>query len=123
MLRSDGWSDGSRNGAHSPCVGELTPIEERQNRRDQQQHRLVERTRDRQQAESRNRAHWPREPRIPCGQLERAEQSLHDCRVARSLTWVSRKWFPDGSRNDESIPYGRSSGVSTNSTPRAFSAS
>src|SRR5215211_205684 len=31
--------------------------------------------------------------------------------------------FPDGSRNAESIPYGRSSGSSENSTPRALSSS
>ena len=38
-------------------------------------------------------------------------------------TCVSRMWLPDGSRNDASIPYGRSSGVSTNSTPRPLSSS
>ena len=37
---------------------------------------------------------------------------------ASSLTWVSRKLFPDGSRKPASMPYGRSSGVSWNSTPR-----
>src|SRR3954452_22081893 len=42
---------------------------------------------------------------------------------ARSLTCVRRKLLPDGSRKPASIPYGRSSGVSLNSTPRAFSSS
>src|ERR1700722_8731734 len=43
--------------------------------------------------------------------------------MTRSLTWVRRKLLPDGSRKPESIPYGRSSGVSENSTPRASSSS
>lgn len=38
-------------------------------------------------------------------------------------SWVSRKWFPDGSRKPASRPYGRSSGGSMNSTPRALSSS
>jgi len=42
---------------------------------------------------------------------------------ANSRTWVSRMWLPDGSRNDESIPYGCSCGSSTKSTPRALSSS
>lgn len=40
-----------------------------------------------------------------------------------SLTWVSRRLLPDGSRRPASIPYGRCSGFSTNSTPRATSCS
>ncbi len=40
-----------------------------------------------------------------------------------SRTCVSRKLLPDGSRNPESMPYGRSSGFSVNSTPRADSSS
>ena len=43
--------------------------------------------------------------------------------VAGSRTWVMRKLLPDGSRNPESIPYGRSSGASVNSTPRSLSSS
>jgi hypothetical protein len=41
--------------------------------------------------------------------------------IAGSRTCVSRNWLPDGSRNAESTPYGRSSGDSVNSTPRAVS--
>jgi hypothetical protein len=36
---------------------------------------------------------------------------------------VRRKLLPEGSRKAESIPYGRSSGSSVNSTPRPFSSS
>ncbi len=43
--------------------------------------------------------------------------------AATSRTSVRRMWLPDGSRNPESIPYGRSSGASTNSTPRPLSSS
>ena len=43
--------------------------------------------------------------------------------AASALTWVRRMWLPDGSRKPESMPYGRSSGFSTNSTPRAESRS
>ena len=42
---------------------------------------------------------------------------------AISRTWVRRKWLPDGSRKPASMPYGRSSGVSVNSTPAALSSS
>jgi hypothetical protein len=42
---------------------------------------------------------------------------------ARSRIWPSRMLLPEGSRKPESIPYGRSSGGSWNSTPRAFSSS
>ena len=43
--------------------------------------------------------------------------------LASSLTWVSRKLLPDGSRKPESMPYGYSSGSEVNSTPRALSSS
>ena len=43
--------------------------------------------------------------------------------VVSSRTSVRRKLFPDGSRKPESMPYGRSSGASVNSTPRALSSS
>jgi hypothetical protein len=43
--------------------------------------------------------------------------------AATSLTCVSRMWLPDGSRKAASIPYGRSSGSSVNSTPRPRSSS
>ena len=42
---------------------------------------------------------------------------------ARSRTCVRRIELPDGSRKPESMPYGRSSGASLNSTPRARSSS
>ncbi|VBA32695.1 hypothetical protein LAUMK35_05306 [Mycobacterium pseudokansasii] len=38
-----------------------------------------------------------------------------------SVNWVSRMLLPDGSRKPESMPYGRCSGGSVNSTPRAGS--
>jgi hypothetical protein len=39
-----------------------------------------------------------------------------------AISWasVSRKLLPDGSRNPASMPYGRFSGSSVNSTPRLF---
>jgi hypothetical protein len=43
--------------------------------------------------------------------------------VTISRTSVRRMWLPEGSRKPESIPYGRSSGSSTNSTPRDLSSS
>jgi hypothetical protein len=52
-----------------------------------------------------------------------AARSAADQTPDSSLTCVRRNVFPDGSWNPESIPYGRSSGTSENSTPRLFSCS
>ena len=43
--------------------------------------------------------------------------------AATFVSCESRKWLPDGSRKPQSMPYGRSSGGSVNSTPRALSVS
>ena len=52
-----------------------------------------------------------------------ADRAQLDHAVASSLTCVSRKLLPDGSRKPESMPYGYSSGSEVNSTPRALSSS
>jgi NAD(P)-dependent dehydrogenase (short-subunit alcohol dehydrogenase family) len=53
----------------------------------------------------------------------RAAAALPAQTPAVSRTCVSRRLLPEGSRNPESMPYGRSSGGSVNSTPRPLSSS
>lgn len=58
---------------------------------------------------------------LECALLLSAQAA--DQSAASSRTWVNRMLFPDGSRKPESIPYGRASGCSVNSTPRPLSSS